>query len=223
MRILALRIKILLESKPLKSRILVRRLAVAILWTYVALQTCNLCAQRCQIGAFFIPDVILCAMCKTLLVRKILTFLLFARELRMKPFFSSFLKLWTNLKACGHLENTILQDIWLVYVYIYIICIYIYIHVYTHIYSYLSQSNCPSVLSSRYPGNGKTRGLADLPATWKHGWSKQAFSRIPSNHPQIANSNHIYDNHVLIWWYSAKTMFTPTMFSRRRVLFFGAG
>ena len=57
---------------------------------------------------------------------------------------------------------------------------------------------------------------AEFPATWKHGWSKHGFSRIQWKHPQIANSKYIYNKHVLIWWYSAKTMFTPTMFSRRR-------
>ena len=50
----------------------------------------------------------------------------------------------------------------------------------------------------------------------KHGWSKHGSSRIPSKHSQIANSKYIYNNHVWIWLYSAKTMFTSTMFSRRR-------
>ena len=36
------------------------------------------------------------------------------------------------------------------------------------------------------------------PATCKHGWSKHGFSRIPLKHPQIANSKHIYNNHVLM-------------------------
>ena len=31
-------------------------------------------------------------------------------------------------------------------------------------------------------------------------------------------ANICFDNHVLILWYSAKTMFTPTMFSRRRTV-----
>ena len=50
------------------------------------------------------------------------------------------------------------------------------------------------------------------PATWKHGWSKHGFSRLPSKYPQVANNKYICNNHVWIWWYSAKTMFTPTMF-----------
>ena len=37
-------------------------------------------------------------------------------------------------------------------------------------------------------------------------------------HTQIADSKHVYNNHVWIWWYSAKTRFTPSRFSRRRPL-----
>ena len=39
---------------------------------------------------------------------------------------------------------------------------------------------------------------------------------MPSKRPRIANKKYIYDNHLWIWLYSAKTMFTPAMFSRRR-------
>ena len=56
------------------------------------------------------------------------------------------------------------------------------------------------------------------PATWKYGWSKHGSSIIPSKHS------------ILQEWYSpclnstnyARTMFTPTMFSRRRGGMFAA-
>ena len=52
------------------------------------------------------------------------------------------------------------------------------------------------------------------PATWKHGWSKRGFSRIPSNSNMvIINLSAICYSRVS-WWYSAKIMFTPNMFSR---------
>ena len=52
------------------------------------------------------------------------------------------------------------------------------------------------------------------PATWKHGWSKHGSRIMPSRHfvPQDLYSP------CLNWTYYARTMFTPTMFSRRRVL-----
>ena len=43
------------------------------------------------------------------------------------------------------------------------------------------------------------------------------FRRFHIKHPQIASSNYIYDKHVWIRGYSAKAMFTPTTFSRRRL------
>ena len=52
-------------------------------------------------------------------------------------------------------------------------------------------------------GGGAARSSPG-PASWKHRWSKHGFSRIPSKHPQIANSKHICNNHVWICWYSAK-------------------
>ena len=50
------------------------------------------------------------------------------------------------------------------------------------------------------------------PATWKHGWSRHGSSIIPWNHsiPQDLYSP------CLSLTNSARTMFTPTMFSRRR-------
>ena len=54
------------------------------------------------------------------------------------------------------------------------------------------------------------------PATCKHGWSKHGFSIILWKHTKIANSKYIYNNRVWIWCYSAKAMFTPTIFSRGR-------
>ena len=55
-------------------------------------------------------------------------------------------------------------------------------------------------------------GIFQMPATWKHGWSKHGSSIIPSNHsmPQDLHSP------CLNWTNSARTMFTPTMFPRRR-------
>ena len=52
-----------------------------------------------------------------------------------------------------------------------------------------------------------------VPATWKHGWSKHGSSIIPSKHsiPQDLCSP------CLNLTDSARSMFTPTMFSRRRV------
>ena len=51
------------------------------------------------------------------------------------------------------------------------------------------------------------------PATWKHGWSKHGSSIMPSRHsiPQDLYSP------CLNLTISARTMFTPTMCSRRRI------
>ena len=49
-----------------------------------------------------------------------------------------------------------------------------------------------------------------VPATWKHG-----FSRIPSNSNMVIINVFAICYLRVFWWYSAKTMFTPTMFSRR--------
>ena len=54
------------------------------------------------------------------------------------------------------------------------------------------------------------------PATWTHGWSKHGSSRIPSNSNMVII--HIIICYLRVfWWYSAKTMFTPTMFSLGRL------
>ena len=53
-----------------------------------------------------------------------------------------------------------------------------------------------------------------VPATWKHGWSKHGCSIIPSNLSIPQDSYSPCFNLTN----SARTMFTPTMFSRRRVL-----
>ena len=62
-----------------------------------------------------------------------------------------------------------------------------------------------------------SRGQARLyyPATWTHGWSKHGSSIIPSKQsiPQDLYSP------CLNLTDSARTMFTPTMFSRRRIIY----
>ena len=62
-----------------------------------------------------------------------------------------------------------------IYIYTYTMSTAIYVSVYIYIYIYI---HCP-------PG-----------ATRKHGWSERGFSRIPSKHPQIANSEKNYNDHV---------------------------
>ena len=57
-----------------------------------------------------------------------------------------------------------------------------------------------------------------IPATRKHGWSRHSSSIIPSKH---STPQDIYIYIYSPWlnlMNSARTMFTPTMFSRRRLL-----
>ena len=104
-------------------------------------------------------------------------------------------------------------------------CIYIYIYIYTTHTQYIHTHICICICAMICYNTPWYTVLHCImhywlsmhwPATWKHGWSKHGFSRIPPRHPQIANGKYICNNNVWIWWYSGKTMFTPTMCSHRR-------
>ena len=56
------------------------------------------------------------------------------------------------------------------------------------------------------------------PATWRHGWIKHGFSRVPSNSNMVIIIILAICYLRVFWWYSAKTMFTPTMLSRGQVM-----
>ena len=117
------------------------------------------------------------------------------------------------------------------YVYIYIyMSIYIYIHTYyTYIYIYIYIYILPKSLSEACLGSDRLVMLggvllrvakasspdhAHFPATWKHGWSKHGFSRIQSSSNMVIINIFAICYLRMFWWYSAKTIFTPTMFSR---------
>ena len=63
-----------------------------------------------------------------------------------------------------------------------------------------------------FPVASGGQGDLRLPATWKHGWSRPCSSTIPSTHsiPQDWCSPYLNLTNY------ARTMFTPTMFSRGR-------
>ena len=94
---------------------------------------------------------------------------------------------------------------------------YYYYYYYYHDWYYcLSRGGC---FETRvFTPEGKCRRLpkpqSPLPATWKHGWSKHDSSTMPSRHsiPQDLYSP------CLNLTNSARSMFTPTMFLRRRAL-----
>ena len=82
----------------------------------------------------------------------------------------------------------------------------------------------PARLPTRHlrPGSARPPRVKVIPATWKHAWCKHGFSRIQSN-SNMAMTNILAICHVRVfWWYSAKTMFTPAMFSRCRSFCNGA-
>ena len=95
-----------------------------------------------------------------------------------------------------------------VYVYIYI---YIYLYIYIYVYVYICHS-----LGRGLPLLRQLQHVLDrqalLPATWKHCWSRHGSSIIPSKH-SIPQDLH---NPCLNLTNYARTMFTPTMFTRRR-------
>ena len=102
-----------------------------------------------------------------------------------------------------------------IYIYIYVhtyihihICIHVYIHIHTHSYICMSWM---SSHSTSWSGR-KVCSSASFPATWKHGWSKHGSSIVPSN---PSKAQDLYSP-CLNLTNSARTMFTPTMFSRRR-------
>ena len=101
---------------------------------------------------------------------------------------------------------------------------YDYIHIYVYIYIYREREREIYIYIYIYDITWWTQ-LSEIgrrrrplswppkkPATWKRGWSKHGSSTIPSKHstpqdlysPCLNSTNH------------ARTMFTPTMFSRRR-------
>ena len=109
------------------------------------------------------------------------------------------------------------------YIYIYIyICICVYIYIYTYVYNSLSLSIyiyicvyvcvCIYTYIYIYIYIRAPRRALPSPATWKHGWSKHGSSTTPSKHsiPQDLCSPYFNLTNY------ARTMFTPTMFSRRR-------
>ena len=95
-----------------------------------------------------------------------------------------------------------------IYIYVYV-CIYVYIYIYIYIYIYRSERTLSAALE---PVPGATLGTFQVPAKCKHGWSKHGSSIISSNHsiPQDLYSPCFNLTN------SARTMFTPPMFSRRR-------
>ena len=58
--------------------------------------------------------------------------------------------------------------------------------------------------------------LVTLAGDVKHGWSKHGFSRIPSNSNMVIINIFAICYLRVFWWYYARTMFTPTRFSRGR-------
>ena len=73
--------------------------------------------------------------------------------------------------------------------------VYLSLSLYIYIYNNLCVRHYLCILYLFVSDGPESRGAAP-PATCKHGWSKHGFSRITSKHPQIANSIHIYYNHV---------------------------
>ena len=52
----------------------------------------------------------------------------------------------------------------------------------------------------------------------KHAWSKHGCSRIPYKSNIVIIHICVIGYLKVFWWYSAKTMFTPTIFTRRRII-----
>ena len=125
------------------------------------------------------------------------------------------------------------------------LCMYVYIYIYTYLFLeglardvrrpvahvqtgefriVLRNCCCGCFVENRgylrrifFPDVTRPTNLAEIcgddesPATWKHGWSKHGSSIIPSKHsiPQDLYSPYLNLTN------SARTMFTPTMFTRR--------
>ena len=116
-----------------------------------------------------------------------------------------------------------------IYIYIYIYThtyIYIYIHIYIYIYTYTYVYICSFLFVCLsiyhlfiYLEREGERDIICIcvfrlyPAAWKHGWSKHGSSIIPSKHSTPQDLYSLCLNLTV----SARTMLTPTMFSRRRI------
>ena len=107
------------------------------------------------------------------------------------------------------------------YVYMYMcryVCLYIHICIYVCvcicIYIYIYREREREIIGrSRRGTRRKELGCAcQVPATWKHGWSRHGSSIIPSSHSIPQDLCSPYLNLTI----HARTMFTPTMFSRGR-------